>query len=245
MEVEVLNAIRNNISLLVHGLFRFLLFVSAYIPLFVILLLKNIESMQLSFILIAITVGSLMVIKRYINVPLKHEANDKINVSKITHKGSEVLNYIACYIIPFISFNTDINTAQGISIPNLLATIILFLVICNLYMASNLYYINPVITIFYDIYNVESNEEHILTLITDKKEIIPKNKDILCRKISPGIYLYTNNSRTCKITILKILLFLILLILVVIWLNNDVRSFCVNHIYPIKQKIVEYTSKLL
>lgn len=222
-----MNRINNYLAGQLQNVFRFLLFLSSYIPLFIILLLKNINNIRLSLILVLISILPLFVIRRYINIPLKREANDTINISKISYKGSEVLNYIVSYIIPFISFNSDIITKDGINVPNLLVFIILLLVICNLYMSSNLYYINPILTLFYDIHSAESNNGDVLVLITEKNAIIPKHQNILLRKISKGVYLYTGR-RKSNITILKIFIFLIILIFVLWFWNHDLQQIFSN-----------------
>lgn len=208
----------------VQNIFRFLLFLSSYAPLFIILLLKNINNIWMSLVLIAISIIPLFVIRRYISIPLKHEANDIINISKISGKGSEVLNYIVCYIVPFISFNSDIMTKDGISIPNLLILLMLLFVICNLYMSSNLYYINPILNLFYDINSVESSSGDILILITEKNAVIPKNQSIFSRRISKDIYLYTQK-RKSNLTIFKIILLLIILIVGLLYWNQDLQKF--------------------
>ena len=208
----------------VQNAFRFLLFLSSYTPLFIILLLKNVNNIWISLILISISIIPLFVIRRYISIPLRREANDIINISKVSGKGSEVLNYVVCYIIPFISFNSDIITNDGISIPNLLVFIMLLLVICNLYMSSNLYYINPILTLFYDIHSVESSGGDILILITEKNTIIPKNKNIFSREISKDIYLYTEK-RKSNLTMLKIIVLLTILILGLWYWNKDLHEF--------------------
>lgn len=177
----------------------------------------------MSLVLIAISIIPLFVIRRYISIPLRHEANDIINISKISGKGSEVLNYIVCYIVPFISFNSDIMTKDGISIPNLLILLMLLFVICNLYMSSNLYYINPILNLFYDIHSVESSSGDILILITEKNAVIPKNQSVFSRRISKDIYLYTQK-RKSNLTIFKIILLLILLIVGLLYWNQDLQK---------------------
>jgi hypothetical protein len=213
----------------INNVFRFLLFLSSYIPLFIILLLKNINNFSLSLILILISVSPLFVIRRYISVPLKREANDTINISRVSYKGSEVLNYIVSYIIPFISFNSDIMTNSGVDVPNLLVFVILLLVICSLYMSSNLYYINPILTLFYDIHSAENEDGDIIVLITGKKTTIPKNQNILSRKISTGVYLYTEK-RKCNITIIKIIIFLFILIFALWFWNHDLQQM-ITHVF--------------
>jgi hypothetical protein len=199
---------------------------SSYIPLFIILFLKNIENLRLALILIAIIVTPLFVIGRYLDLPLGREPNREIEIIDISERGSEVLNYIACYIVPFISFNSDIIVNSKIDIPNLLAVIVLFMVICSLYMSSNLYYINPIITLFYDLHSVKTIKGDIAFIIASKKTIIPNNKTILVRKLSNGIYLISSDRKN-KITKIKILILILILMLLLIYLNTEAKDIIV------------------
>lgn len=204
--------------------FRFLLFISSYIPLFIILFLKNIGNLQLTIVFIIIIIIPLFVIKKYIDLPLKYESNRKIYIKKVTNKGSEALNNVVCYIIPFISFNSDVIKNEWVDIPNLLAILVLFLVICNLYMSNNLYYINPIITLFYDIHSIQDDKDKTLFLITDKGLSIEKDKMILTRALSPNIFLYTDKRENMLKGKKILILFLFLLSFLFIW-NNVFREF--------------------
>lgn len=204
-------------------LFRFLLFASSYIPLFIILFVKNINDIKLASIFIVISILPLIVLKIYIGIPLKAEPNKEIKIQNITQKGSEVLNYILCYIIPFISFNSDVITQDGISTPDLVATLILFLVICYLYMSSNLYYVNPILNLFYDINSVETEDEKNIVVISKKNSQIPKNKIILLRRVSPNVFLSTDEKKN-KITTGSIIIIFIVLVMVLLLWNSDAQK---------------------
>lgn len=212
-----------NIEKKVQMLFRFLLFVSSYIPLFIILFIKNINDIKLASIFMIISILPLIVLKMYIGIPLKAEPNKEIKIQEITYKGSEVLNYIVGYIIPFISFNSDVITKDGISTPDLVAYLILFLVICNLYMSSNLYYVNPVLNLFYDINSVETEDEKNIIIISKKNSHIPKNKIIVLRRVSPKVFLFTDEKKNKITTGSIIVIFIILVFVLVLW-NNEAQK---------------------
>lgn len=227
-----------NLEKKIQILFRFLLFVSSYIPLFIILFVKNINSLKLASIFATISIVPLFVLKLYIGIPLKGEPNKEIKITDVTHKGSEVLNYIVCYIIPFISFNSDVITIEGISIPDLIASLILFLVICNLYMSSNLYYVNPILNLFYDIHSVETDIEKNIIVIAKKNIDIPLNKIILLRRVSPKVFLYTDEQKN-KITMKIIMIMIIVFILSLSLWNSEVRNELIKKINEIENLLKE------
>ncbi len=220
--------------------FRFLLCISAYIPLFIILVLKNINNLGVCAVLIIVFIFiPILVVRMYISHPLRGEANAPIVIKTINRKESEILNYISGYIISLISFNSDIFTEQGIDIPNLLGLSLLFLVICSLYMKARMYDVNPVLSLFYDILDVTDDNGENITILIERKLDVPKDRTVLVRMISPGIYLHTNIRRN-KITKFKIaLLVLILLVFLFIW-NQQFKDFVILILSWIKTIIITY-----
>lgn len=218
-----MNEISLKLEKSIQLLFRFLLCMSAYIPMFIMLVLKNIKDMYLCIVLISIfIVLPLIVVRMYISNPLKREANHPIVLTSINRKESEIMNYISGYIISLISFNSDVFTETGIDIPNLLGITLLFLVICSLYMKAHMYDVNPVLSLFYDILDVTDSNGKNATLLVDRKLETKPNKRMIVRVISPGIYLHTS-SRKNKISIFKIILLIFtMLLLLFIW-NEDFK----------------------
>ena len=205
-----MNEISLKLEKSIQLLFRFLLCISAYIPMFIMLVLKNIKDMYLCIVLISIfIVLPLIVVRMYISNPLKREANHPIVLTSINRKESEIMNYISGYIISLISFNSDVFTETGIDIPNLLGITLLFLVICSLYMKAHMYDVNPVLSLFYDI-------------LVDRKLDTKTNKRMIVRVISPGIYLHTS-SRKNKISIFKIILLIFTMLLLLFTWNEDFK----------------------
>ncbi len=74
-------------------------------------------------------------------------------VTKITLKNGDVLNYIATYLIPFVSFKTD-------KLNDLLSFIILMIILTIVYINASIYFINPFLILMgYSI--VEINDKYI------------------------------------------------------------------------------------
>lgn len=70
----------------------------------------------------------------------KTHAPVQATITKVASKNGDVLNYIATYLIPFVSFKTD-------KINDLLAFILLMIILTIVYINANIYFINPVLTI--------------------------------------------------------------------------------------------------
>lgn len=225
-----MNEISLKLEKSIQLLFRFLLCMSAYIPMFIMLVLKNINNMYLCIVLICIfIVLPLIIVRIYISNPLKREANHPIVLTSINRKESEIMNYISGYIISLISFNSDVFTEKGIDIPNLLGITLLFLVICSLYMKARMYDVNPVLSLFYDILDINDSNGNRATLLVDRNKEAKINKRMIVRVISPGIYLHTS-SRKNKISIFRIILLIfIMLLLLFIW-NKDFKQIVSNKI---------------
>jgi len=220
---------RGKLEFISSRIFRYMLFVSSYLPLFAIIFLMNIENLYLSFILIAVMMTTLLTLKLYLDHPLGAKPNKKVVVTSISNNGNEALNYIVTYIVPFISFNGDVfQSEQGLSMPILIAFIILFLVIGNLYMSNNLYYINPILTLFYDIHIATEVTGKDTIIISNKSSDIPLKTSIYMRSVSPKVLLYTKDTKN-KLTYNKMILFLILLI-VFLYLWNFQFQDCISEL---------------
>ncbi len=213
------------LELVLSRIFRYMLFVSSYLPLFVILFLLNIDNLFLCLVLITIMVITLTTLKLYLDHPLKVQPNQKIILNKISNKGSEALNYVVTYIIPFISFNSNIfGGKQGLNLPTLIAFIILFLVIGSLYMYNNLYHINPTLTLFYDIHTAKKENGKNTIIISTKGSVIPLYTTIFMRNVSPGVVLHTKDTKN-KLSYTKIILFFLLLVIFLLIWNVKFQGF--------------------
>lgn len=223
-----MRSIQESIDRAFQFTFKLLLFSSSYIPLFIIIFLKNINNLGIAMTMMIVFIAMpLLVIKKYISNPLKYESNIPIVISSFVRKDNEILNYISAYIIPLIAFNSDVVTKEGVSLPNLFGVIILFSVICNLYMKAEMYYVNPILNLFYDILAIKTDKDESVIILADKGAELPLNKVVITRKISPGIFLYTRNRKNA-ITITKVCILLItLIILLYVW-NNQFKIFSNN-----------------
>ncbi|GEM_PF-3268343 len=178
------------LTLITSGLFKIFLFLSSYIPLFIILLLQYHENKFILFITIFIIILPILTLYKYIRNALDEETNNTIVIDKVYRKGSDSMNYIAGYIIPFLSLNSDIINNNKINTVNLLSIFILFFVLGNIYISNHLYYINPVLNLLYNIDEIEDNNGDIIFLISSKEYNIKPGNIISVRNLSENIYLY-------------------------------------------------------
>jgi len=164
------------------------LFLSSYLPLFLIMAIKNWFNLYLLLILIFVSLYSLVwfaIIKIS-----KTNTQESYRVLKTEDKMKESLNYLIPYIISFIGFNLD-------RWQDWFALIILLTILSVVYINSNLIYVNPLLSFFrYKIYHAEickpsigcdETKEEIILL--SKKKHIKKNEDIVVKGIDQGIFL--------------------------------------------------------
>ncbi len=125
---------------------KVVLFLSSYLPLFLILTIKNWFNFYVTVVFIIVCAYSLLV---WVFIVSKRETVESYKVLKAENKTQESLNYLIPYIISFIGF--DLNKWQDWSALTILLSI-LFVV----YLNSDLLYINPILSFFkYKIYKVE------------------------------------------------------------------------------------------
>jgi hypothetical protein len=80
---------------------------------------------------------------------MRRAYGEQKKVTSFSSHDSEVMNYIAAYLIPFVTFQLG-SIKQGITLG------IFVLVLLVLYVRSNMIYINPILNFFgYHLYEVE------------------------------------------------------------------------------------------
>ncbi len=164
------------------------LFLSSYLPLFLILAIKNWFDSRMVLILIFVSMYSLVWIILINNS--KKGTSESYRVIKAKDKSQESLNYIIPYIISFIGF--DLNKWQDWS-----ALGILLLMLFMIYLNSELLYINPMLSFFhYRIYGVKVCKPVIgcedtvsEILLISKKDKIKKNDNITVKDIDSNVML--------------------------------------------------------
>lgn len=161
---------------------KFMLFLSAYTPLFLIFIIKYLDFLSIYFFIWI----SIIAVANIFWIPVfyitKNWTANYLKVKTSSNKTGDVLTYIIAYIITFVRFEFSC-WQDWVSLFILL--IILFIVFIN----SNLIFINPILNIAgYKIHLVTTSNEETLTLIS-KKIRLSKNKQIKCKNMSDDIFL--------------------------------------------------------
>ena len=162
---------------------KILLFLVSYIPLFIILLIKNNDNDVLVYsILILVFVPLVLIYFMYKSV--KNISGDYVKIDKIENVNRISLEYFVAYIIPFLDFKLN-------EIPDALSLIILLLFMCFIYVKSDLLYLNPILNILgFNVFKIISEKRELMIItkknigeLKDSEEIIPLSNDVLLGKI--------------------------------------------------------------
>jgi hypothetical protein len=152
-----------------RGIIRYILFLLAYVPIYVIAALKTIDStltntcgLPLSFrdialnniVPIGLFVLCFMLIiyfKIYSRLSLEPKGNPIFTIKSISPQHKEYVTYLGTYILPFVALETKTPF-------DMIAVAFMFLTIGFIFSKTNLIYTNPTLAFFgYDIYEIEDS----------------------------------------------------------------------------------------
>jgi hypothetical protein len=162
------------------------LFLSAYLPLFLILAIKNWYSVTATLIVICVAIySSVWFLVIWIR---KKETSDSFRVFSVENKSKDALTYLVPYIISFIGF--EMNKWQDLT-----ALFVLLLILFIVYVNSDLLYINPLLALFnYQVYGVEvgkiadiCDKKWMITVLSSDK--IHVGDDLKVRDLSDNVFL--------------------------------------------------------
>ena len=194
----------------------YILFLSSYIPLFLILFLQNLRDRYVEVGLVTLIAISFIGLIGFCFTYERKGRNKEIIVKSFENKGIDNLNYMSGYVIPFISLNMPIIVSDKVDIANVMSIIILFFVLGYLYVKSNLYYVNPILNLFYDISSIESVEGNRLMLIGDKNKNFKSYDEFNTTHVIGNIYFGTmDRGKAVKRMIIVFILVMLILIIVI------------------------------
>lgn len=162
------------------------LFLSAYLPLFLILAIKNWYNVTATLIVLA--VGLYSFIWFLVIWIRKRETTDTFRVFNVENKSKDALTYLVPYIISFIGF--DMNKWQDLT-----ALFVLLVILFVVYVNTDLLYINPLLTLFnYQMYGIEvgkvaagCDKKWEITVLSPDK--IRTGDDLNVRDLSDNVFL--------------------------------------------------------
>jgi hypothetical protein len=197
------------------GMAQFVMFATSYIPLFILIAVKQISEnypflsygeLSIESILVCIQKFGLSIIALTISLfgffgykltfqKLEKDSTngDNVRVLNVDNKNSESIGYIATYIVPFL-----FQSLNGWY--ELFAFIFVMIIIYRIYINSNLILINPMLSFKYSIFEIEykqQNGKEKNGLIITKDKYLEEDSMI---KIYPiGFKLFYANNNNNKI----------------------------------------------
>lgn len=164
--------------------FRWVLFVSSYIPIFIMIFLSNLRKFTSSefkkawklnpvfwWILIILTIVSLLILIFWLCL-LKKQArlkNKSVKVDNYVLEDSDVLNYFVTYIIPILSLKPE-------SLPSIIMNLMLIIIEGIYFVGNNAVYYNVMLIVAgYHIYSF--GDSNIIITRLSKQDLIFEKKD--------------------------------------------------------------------
>lgn len=178
---------------------KLILFLSAYIPLFIIIsikyFLKLIYNIKIPYLKLNIPIPIIPIIilittlilfyyfKKIINNS-KSETEKFFNVDRVDEKNDIILTYLVPYFFSFITIN---------SYEEFLCCIFIFLIIFMIYINSEILYINPLFILSgYNFYKIYSKNTNILLI--SKIDVNRRlGKKIGVKQISTKVYMVSDD----------------------------------------------------
>lgn len=188
-----------------NNLTVFVLFITSYIPLFGLLILRQIkqnsiflnfgsfnkkniivalENFGLSYFLIALSIFGIIGLKLMIsNLNEKKENGSLVKIIDIENKNGESISYISTYIVPFIFQDTN-------NLFDLASIIIVLILIFYIFTKSNMIVINPILSITHSLYQIEYTKKGKIKkgLLISRNENVESQQEITINLITKNIF---------------------------------------------------------
>ncbi|MBL0329097.1 MAG: hypothetical protein IPP64_06705 [Bacteroidetes bacterium] len=178
---------------------KYLLFLFAYIPLYIIGALKSInvdvfdscgklKSISailnlniLPCLMICLVLFLLIYFRIHEFLFLRAKGNPLFKIKSISSQNKEYITYLGTYVLPFIALETK-------TIFDVLAYVFLFLTMGFIYCRTNLIYTNPMLLFFgYEIFEITTDSDEKLICIT--KDEFFDNENPIGRKLDKQTYI--------------------------------------------------------
>lgn len=188
-----------------NKLTMFVMFITSYIPLFGLLVIRQIkqnieylnfgginkenilialEKFGLSYFFISASIFGYVGLRFLLsNLGLKKSNGDLVKIIDVENKNSESISYISTYIVPFIF--QDTNNYFDIS-----SIFIVLIIIFFIYTKSNMIVINPILSITHTLYQIEYSRKgkNRKGLLITTEEDIDCGQEIKINLITKNIY---------------------------------------------------------
>ena len=145
---------------------KIILFYFAYLPLFSILIINNVNDTKTLLITLSsvIIAGFILVILLLKTIKSVVPSEEKITINEL--KNSEYLSFLVTYILPFL---VDLS-----GIKSIISFSILLILVAYLYIDTSLFCINPLLKIFFrfNLYQVTMGDKKYCLISKNKHKII-------------------------------------------------------------------------
>ncbi|MFC4172477.1 hypothetical protein ACFOYU_10435 [Microvirga sp. GCM10011540] len=163
-----------------NALTRIILFLSSYIPLWVIFAIMTLrERPYLGAFFIVLAVASLLGTLLYMRL-VQQLQGIGMQIGIIRRKDSDTMSYIASYVIPF--------AATAFSDVEQVASLAIFLgVLCVVYVNTGMIHINPVLSILgYNLYEIEDQNGNSYFLMSKRR--LRRGDDVTAIDVAESIF---------------------------------------------------------
>ncbi|PLR78335.1 hypothetical protein CU633_05870 [Bacillus sp. V3-13] len=177
--------------------YKWLLFISSYAPLYLLLALNNYKfdktiienykeaistTHKMTFWIVIISLFIISLITVYV---LKHiSLNQRRKFQGLKPINDSILSYIITYVVPLTVIDID-------SVNSMVVNLVLFMIVGIIYVNNDLLYLNILlIFIGFRVY-ADNDDNKIITNIekNELKELTNANMDMLYREVAKGVYL--------------------------------------------------------
>lgn len=183
----------------------FVLFITSYIPLFGLLILRQIKQnidylsfggisqvsiflafrkFGLSGFLFLIAVFGYIGLKFLLtNFDTKKSNGELVKIVELENKNNESISYISTYIVPFIFQDTN-------NFFDIASIFIVLIIIFFIYTKSNMIVINPILSITHTLYQIDYNKKNQTkkALLITKKKDLENGQELKINLITKNIY---------------------------------------------------------
>ena len=146
----------------------YVLFLSSYLPLFVLIAMKEVCKIDVGTIrdlsrayliplicLLCIALGLIGTFFTFKNIEGRVENGSITTIEEVSGLNDEPLAYIATYVISFVPQGSE-------SWENMLALLFLLVIVCHLYIRSKLLLVNPVLSLRYSIFSIRFEDGEVI-----------------------------------------------------------------------------------
>jgi hypothetical protein len=185
---------RNRGMARIRSLFKWGIFLSSYIPLYLILSYKHFDVQPpipfvdgiklpvLTIFWLVLALLSLAALTLVFNVRKSKEAEPR-HIKEATNRNDAVTSYLLVYIFPFVV----LDLSQSV---NWIAFIVFFIVIGIIQVRSNHLYVNPILALIgYNIYDVNTENQKMTLLINGRIDDSPTHVSTV--ELSNGVHIST------------------------------------------------------